>query len=480
MGEKLIGSTQGFRLGLDWSKPSENIDIQALTQAVNAEFDRTDGALRTCSGVKIEYNAEMTVDSLYRDVYRNVWYFSSGNDLYKTDFTTHEKLGSLTGLQKPRYEAFGGDVLVASGGKLQVISGSGSLSTIGGSPYCDIVHAHSGRVLASSINGHRLYWSAIGDYNTWNLGTGATSSDLSNSSNGQWIDVGYKDQGTICAVDFLTKSIIVYKNYGKVYQVVGTPDTGDLAVYPLSTTGYCSGSAINVGDTSYYLGSSGLMSFVPTNTYADIQPFETGLNINSWLLKNIDDTCEMYHISSRKQLWIKPRTGRNIFLYHYMPRYTDGRGVFTSRELAHDVNDVYDHEKNVYICYGTKIGVLDDTIDTDDGNQIKTSLVSGNRLAPRLFILLMNYNFITNNIIEGYGTVQISDKTQKVIEFKSSDTKTYYADGKTYDDNDKLYREGYTKVYKIGGGANRNLQFKILVNKGAISIRQFDYVYEEV
>ena len=31
-----------------------------------------------------------------------------------------------------------------------------------------------------------------------------------------------------------------------------------------------------------------------------------------------------------------------------------------------------------------------------------------------------------------------------------------------------------------GGGANRNVQFKINVQKGAISLRQLDYTYEEV
>ena len=193
----------------------------------------------------------------------------------------------------------------------------------------------------------------------------------------------------------MTKSIIVYKQFGKVYQVVGSPDTGDLAVYPLSNTGYCSGSAISVDDRSYYLGSGGLLSFMPTDTFANIQPFETGININSWLLKNINDTCEMYHVPSRKQLWIKPRTGGWVFIYHYIQRYTDGRGVFTSREFVHDINNVFDKDGVVYVCYDKKIGVLDDTIDTDDDVQIKTSIVSGNRLAPRLFLLLMNYDFVS-------------------------------------------------------------------------------------
>lgn len=473
MGERAIASTNGYRLGLDWSNPPEGIDIQALTQAMNCEFDRTDNALRTVSGVTIAYDAGMSIDTLYYDVYRHKWYFTHGIELYETDLKTRKQLGTLTGQHKPKYHAYSGDILVASGGKLQAISGTGELSTVDGSPSCEIVSSHAGRVLVASIYSHRLTWSAIGDYHSW-------ENNKNDSSSGQYLDVGYKDKGAIVAVDFLTRAIIVYKEYGKVYQVVGTPDEGNLSVYPLSSTGFCSGSAINIDDRSYYLGEQGLMSFMPTNTYAEIQPFETGLNINSYLLTYVEKDCEMWHCPSRKQLWIKPHNGGGIFLYHYLPRYQDGRGVFTSRQFVHDVHDVVDVNKNIYVAYGNKIGVLDDRTDLDDGKQIETSIVSGNRLAMRLFVLIMNYNFVTHNLIDGYGSVQISDKTPKPVTFASKSTRTYYADERTFSANDKLNVNEYTKVYKIGGGANRNVQFKIHVQKGAISLRQLDYTYEEV
>jgi len=56
MGVKQVAMTNGFRLGLDWSNPPENIDVQALTQARQCEFDRTDNALRTVPGVRILYD----------------------------------------------------------------------------------------------------------------------------------------------------------------------------------------------------------------------------------------------------------------------------------------------------------------------------------------------------------------------------------------------------------------------------------------
>lgn len=474
MGEKLLASTRGFRLGIDWSTSPENIGIESVVQALQCEFDRTDGALRTVAGVRIAYDAGIEVESLFYDINRKRFYFNSGNNLYYTDLHTHELIGQLTGTKKPKYHIYDGDVLIASGGKLQAITGSGTLITIDDSPACEFVSSYSGRVIVSSIYGHSVYWSAIGDYKSWKNNT-------NDASSGQYVDVGYKDQGTIISLDFLGKSILVYKQYGKVYQVIGSPADSYFSVFPLSTTGYCSGSALNIDDRSYYLGNSGLMSFMPTNTYANIQPFETGLNINAYIIKNIKDTCEMWHVPSRKQIWIKPENGNLVFLYHYIPRYEDGRGVFTSRKLSHVLHEVVDYNKDVYMAYGTKIGILDERLDTDDGEQIQTSIISGNRLATKLFILLMNYDFVAHNIIDGYGNVQISNRTPKQIKFASKDERLNDEDGVLlHDYSDLLSQDEYTKVYKIGGGANRNLQIKIFVQKGAISIRQFDYNYEEV
>ena len=137
-------------------------------------------------------------------------------------------------------------------------------------------------------------------------------------------------------------------------------------------------------------------------------------------------------------------------------------------------------DKEVYIAYGNKIGILDETIDTDDNVQIQTSIISGNRLATRQFVLIMNYNFVTHNLIPGHGTIGISNKKPKPINFSSKATKTYYANEKLYAAKTLMNVNEYTKAYKIGGGANRNVQFKINVQKGAISLRQLDYTYEEV
>lgn len=84
MGERFFASTNGFRLGLDWSKPAESIDLQSLTQAINCEYSPTDSALQTVPGVKIIYTGTANIESLYYDNYRHQYYFSCGRDLYKT------------------------------------------------------------------------------------------------------------------------------------------------------------------------------------------------------------------------------------------------------------------------------------------------------------------------------------------------------------------------------------------------------------
>lgn len=474
MGERFFASTNGFRLGLDWSKPAESIDIQSLTQAINCEYSPTDGALQTVPGVRTVYTHTADIESLYYDNYRKQFYFSCGRDLYKTaDWITITSLGTLTGNSTPRYHAFDHDILIASGGKLQAVSGAGVLSIVDESPTCEFVSSHSGSVIVASIYGHRITWSAVGDYRSW-------TPDSNNSASAQYVEVGYKDPGCIVAIDFLSKAIIVYKEYGRAYQVVGNPHEKTLVVYPLSETALCCGSSISIDDQSYYLGDAGLMSFVPTNTYANIQPYETGLNINAQLTTITSEQARMWHVPGRKQLWIKPGKSQDIFIYHYLPRYEDGRGVFTTRSFVHDLHDVLTVGKNIYIAYGNKIGVLDAGIDTDDEVQITTSIVSGNRLAQRLFLLLFSYNFVSSNRIEGYGSITISDKRAKPVVFNSAATKLYYANEKLISATGKLNSSEFTKVNKIGGGANRHLQIKIFVAKGAIALRQFDYTYEEV
>lgn len=475
MAEFALMSTDGFPLGLDWRENPESIPDGALAQAENCEYDYSDGSLKTVAGVKIILDVGMPIDAYTYDHRHKVWYFSSSAKLYRTDNITYTLLGSLTGAYKPVFCMYGDICLVASGGLLQAITGGTTLQTITGSPpVSHYVTSRIGRVLAFSLASDVLNYSSIGDYANWTN----TSSD---KSSGQFVNVGYKDPGNIIAIDFLSKVIMVYKEGGRAYKIIGEPQDNYFAVEAVSQTASCLSmyAALNVDNRAYYLGQAGFMSFTPTDDYGNIAPTETGLNINAWIAKNIDSSCQLWHVQSKKQIWVKTQNDKRVYLYHYIPRYSDGRGAVTVRTFEHQIADVCCVSDDVYIAYGSKIGILDDTIDIDDDKQIQTVVYGNNKLPSKRSILIMSKIFVCKNILPGYGALTIGKK-QKQLTFALASPKIYGNKTKIYGNKTKIKSSSYTRYYKVGGGSNKSVQINLIVQKGSISIRQLDYTYLEV
>ncbi|WP_196595314.1 hypothetical protein [Pectinatus frisingensis] len=476
MADYIIRQTSGFPYGINWSKNPESILDTELVQAENCEYNYEDGSLQTVPGVTIKLDTGQSVDTLFYDNRHEVFYFSSGVNLYVTaDMATYNLIGTLTGTKKPVYCMFGDICIVASGGLLQDISGGSTLQTISGSlANNDFVTTRVGRVLSYTTHSDQLSYSAIGDYTSWTN----VASDISSA---QFVNVGYKDPGNIIAVDFLSKAIMIYKEGGRAYKITGEPQDNNYTVDPVSQTAFCNSSrcTVSVDDKSYYLGSAGLMSFTPTNAYGDITPFEEGLNINAWIAQNIDSSCELWHVVNKKQIWLKTQNDNRIYIYHYIPRYSDGRGAFTVRTFSANLHAVCCVDKNVYVAYGNKIGILDNSVDTDDNNQIQTAIKGANRLASKHSILVMNRLLVSYNIIQGYGIIQCGKKIKQLI-FSTNSPYIYGNTAAIYGNTDYIYADAYTRSYKVGGGSNKNVQLQIIVQKGAISLRELSYQYLEV
>jgi hypothetical protein len=476
MAEFATMSSGGFPYGLNWSKNPEAIADGELVQAENAEYDHADGSLRTVPGVTIKLDLGIPVETLFYDNRHNTFYFSSGTVLYRSaDLKIYVRLGTVSGSSKPVYCMYGDVCLIATGGLLQVISGGNSLQTVSGSPLVNhYVTSRIGRVLTYSLTSDQLNYSAIGDYTSW-------QNIASDSSSAQFVNIGYKDPGNIISIDFLSKVIMVYKEGGRAYKIVGEPQDSNYAVESVSQTASClsMNATINVDDKSYYLGQAGFMSFQPVNTYGNVAPFEEGLNINAWIVKNIDSNCQLWHVQPKKQIWLKTQNDKRIYMYHYIPRYSDGRGAFTVREFTNQINDVCCIGNTVYVAYGNKIGILDLSVDTDDGIQLQTAITGNNKLTQKHSILVMNRNFVTYNIIDGYGFIQCGKKPKNVI-FSASSPDVYGNVDDIYGNKKFIYTDSYTRSYKVGGGSNKSVQLSILIQKGAVSIRQFDYQYLEV
>ena len=476
MAEFATMNSQGFPYGINWSKNPEAIADTELVQAENCEYDYGDGGLRTVPGIKIKLDLGASVDTLFYDNRHSVFLFSSNVNLYvTTDFTSYTKLGQLNGTGKPVYCMFGDLCIIASGGLLNSVSGGSTLQSIIGSPTrCDYVTVRGGRVLAYATNSDQLNYSAIGDCTSW-------TNVSSDTSSAQFVNVGYKDPGNIVAMDFLNNLIMVYKEGGRAYKIVGEPQDSSYSVQPVSQTAYIGSErgTVSVDNKSFYVGSAGMMSFSPTNAYGDVAPFEEGLNINAWVVKNLGSNCEMWHVPPKKQIWLKTQNDNRIYMYHYIPRYSDGRGAFTVRTMSYPVHDVCCVGDNVYVAYGNKIGVLDASTDLDDTTQIQTAITGANRISSQHSILVMNRLFVSNNLISGQGTIKCGKKIKSIV--LSANSPSIYGDnGDIYGDNGDIYEDAYTKSYKVGGGSNKTVQPQIIITKGAISLREFKYQYIEV
>jgi hypothetical protein len=91
----------------------------------------------------------------------------------------------------------------------------------------------------------------------------------------------------------------------------------------------------------------------------------------------------------------------------------------------------------------------------------------------------MNRLFVSYNLLPGTGSIKCGKKT-KTLTFTSDSPYAYDATGYAYDATEYTYADAYARSYKVGGGSNKSVQVQILVQSGAVSLRQMQYQYLEV
>lgn len=481
MAQFLTYSTGAFYHGINLSRNAQAIQPTEAVQLHNCEFDVEDGSVRTCDGVSVKHTAEIGIVSLFFVPQADLFlYILSNKEIYTVsqDFQTQQRIGEVTGTNPAQFVIFGDVVVIATGGKLNYFDiKTKTFGIISESPESIGITSRQGRLVAFNNTSDTLYYSAIGDHMSWKNSPGDVST-------GQSVSVGYKDAGNIIAADFLADLVMIYKEDGHAYKVTGDPATDEFAVLPVSTTAFCISpyATCNINSKTFFAGMAGFNSYTPTAAYGDVASFEEGLNVNSVLSQIITKNCKMWHLPSKKQIWIAPGDTTKpglVYIYHYSARYEDGRGVFTTRTFKHDLTDVVEADDKVFISYGACIGVLDPTIDTDGDDQIETIMIGQERLASKHSILVMNRLLITNNRIAGWCQLQCGKKTKTI---PLSDGTHYVADYKMPVQVATSYIEDepYTRSYKVGGGSNKTVQIKLRVPKGSISLRTMDYEYLEV
>ena len=233
--------------------------------------------------------------------------------LYSPDY-----VGDMTGELEPIGAMWGDsapDLLIASGGKLQVYRYSGNLETMEDSPVCTYVTKRDGRVLVNDLeHSSRLVLSGVGDPANWK---DAQDADDWIESDSIWIDVGYKSGGGISSIATLSKDMIVWKDNGTVYRLTGSYP--DWAVYEIgrnvwNLNPYCpleAGGDLYFPDRFY-----GFSSIETVIQYGEMRAGTVGYEVNKVLSSEMDIDARMWAVPSRGEVWVKTNLGsRAVYVY---------------------------------------------------------------------------------------------------------------------------------------------------------------------
>ena len=356
-----------FNGGLNLAVPSESMNRNELKEAMNVEFSHLTGALRVRGGLvwsgRFNDEIDFVVPVRGRRGFlcrakgtRKLWYFC-WNNIWAVD-------GELSGGGDLSAATFGdtGEVLVASGGKLQRFSDKSFpvIETLTDSPdECRIVFVRNGR--AGVIEGaDTIRFSWIGDCEKWD-------NDPDDDSTGQFIEIGYKDGMDINAVIPLSRDLIIFKSpkdepdKGTVWRFTGEfPDWVTLEA--AHNTGTFSQRSIQpVGNDVFYITTSGVASLSSVTSYGEVKTAWPDRKVSNGLTPLIDESAQLWDVPVKQQLWVMPSQNDSTlwvfdysmgiwtqFMFPKLPVHAAGVDnrlyVFIGKDL-YEVNDWYTQDE---------------------------------------------------------------------------------------------------------------------------------------
>jgi hypothetical protein len=445
----------------------ESIPESCLQQAYNFEYGGNVLQPQVVPGVALKFDVTSSADAGFYDKVHDVHIVISGTSVYKVtvDFLTKTLLGTLTGTSVPVFCMYDTYLLVASGGQIQKFDGS-TLSILANSPLTHHVSVCFGRVRAYNILSDVVNYSAIGDPTNWTN----NPADISSS---QFIDVGYKDAGNITSSMRLSQDFIVLKSSGIPYRIIGEDDFNTVRVVAAADKVYAYNHycGLTVQNTAYFVGQDGFNSFSTVTDYGGVKldyP-SPGHFINPWLALNSDNNAKVWHIPSKRQIWVKGQNDKIIYIYHYNVLANGVAGSWTRRTFVYQIHDVILRDNHVYVLYGNKIGELDDNIDTDDGNHF-TAQITTRRSIPNLKkYIITHFNYMSYNMVSGDAILDISTK-QYIYNYVSQDGDIYGDNTDIYGDNTYIVSDQFTQIRKNLQKRINYLESRITVNSGRLAI----------
>ena len=301
-----------FNGGLNLSVPNESMNRNELKEALNVEFSHLTGALRVRGGLVWSARFNDVIDAVVpvrgrrgflcrAKGTRKLWYFR-WNNIWPVQ-------GELSGDGDLSAATFGetGEVLIASGGKLQRFNDNSfpMIETLDNSPDdCRLVFVRNGR--AGVVEGaDTLRFSWVGDCVNW-------ENDPDDESTGQFIEIGYKDGMNINAVIPLSRDLIIFKcppdepDKGIIWRFTGDfPDCAALEV--AHNTGTFSQRSIQaVGNDVFYVTTSGVANLSSVTSYGEVKTSWPDRKVSNGLTPLIDETAQLWDVPVKQQLWVLP------------------------------------------------------------------------------------------------------------------------------------------------------------------------------
>ncbi len=328
------------------------------------------------------FSFDSNIKEMHYDVGSNtINVFCEDKKAYLLDYTakTNAFVGSVTGDGFAVCAKFQNKLWVASGGKIQYLDyAKADLFTVLDSPNCDICFGRNARIFCTKTGDDKAYYSSVGDGALWEENTNDASSS-------QWLEIGYGDDGDICAVVPLATDLMFIKSNGMVYQFIGdsNPDSWQIVKVASNTDVIGTMCATNIGSSVVFLSMRGLKSLNAVMEYGNISSSDIGDKFNRLITKGLVSNPRFFHLKRYSTILIRPTSDHSYFVsFNYL------LGSATVLRFALPISSVVETKDEILVSSGTKIYKITDVATTDAGEKINyvvqpRDIISSDKLLVR-------------------------------------------------------------------------------------------------
>lgn len=398
-----------FSGGMNTAQPPEQIADNEAELIMNYEYDYN--RLRTRGGTSAPLvSVDDSIKSFYYDAATEAYLlFGAGTDKVKGNIylayigEPATLVGQLTGSERPVCCKFDGCIYIASGDKLQYFDYE-QLFTVESSKLCDNVFERFGRLVTTHRGDDNLYYSATGDAKSKDAWTDVSNDD----SSSKWLEVGYKDDGDIITCKPMANDLLVFKTNGRIYSV-----SGEYPAWNVSQVGEKSyaediqKSIEIVGDSVAFITRNGIRSVDTVQTYGNFTMNEIGYKFNKSLTANISNPM-CWNVVSKRQLIIRPSSSNKKLLFIYQYNMMAGYEL----EFPFDIEDMAETSNGIIILSGNALYRWSFEYSTDNGQPIKTKLVT-RRLTTAVAFYTRKYDIQIEGDVNGVVNLTVGKQSWK-------------------------------------------------------------------